>query len=350
MEYTPETLLGLVSQYSPSGQEAQAVEFLLCRMRALGYNHTFQDEAGNAVGIIGDGSRQIILLGHIDTVPGEIPIRVDDGVLYARGSVDAKGPLAAFTDAAATVGAQSGWQIIIIGAVGEETDSRGARYLVDEYRPDMVVIGEPSSWNRVTLGYKGSAHAKVTVRCDASHAASSSETACELALKIWQDIQTWTGNYNDGCERRFGQLQNSLLNWSSGNDGFENWAEMKVEARLPLAMLPDTWLAKLEDIAGAQNVQAVGFPIQAYRSEKNTPLVRSFLEAIRGEGGKPGFVVKTGTADMNIVAPIWQCPVVAYGPGDSSLDHTPNEHLALDEYHKAVQVLSLMLHDLTSTP
>jgi LysW-gamma-L-lysine carboxypeptidase len=42
---------------------------------------------------------------------------------------------------------------------------------------------------------------------------------------------------------------------------------------------------------------------------------------------------------MNVVAPIWKCPVVAYGPGDSSLDHTPNEHLELDEYWKAVNVL-----------
>jgi LysW-gamma-L-lysine carboxypeptidase len=42
---------------------------------------------------------------------------------------------------------------------------------------------------------------------------------------------------------------------------------------------------------------------------------------------------------MNIVAPVWQCPTLAYGPGDSSLDHTPDEHLKLEEYDKAVEVL-----------
>jgi LysW-gamma-L-lysine carboxypeptidase len=30
---------------------------------------------------------------------------------------------------------------------------------------------------------------------------------------------------------------------------------------------------------------------------------------------------------------------VVYGPGDSSLDHTPNEHIDLDDYAKAVNVL-----------
>ena len=46
---------------------------------------------------------------------------------------------------------------------------------------------------------------------------------------------------------------------------------------------------------------------------------------------------------MNVVAPIWQCPIVAYGPGDSALDHTPHEHLSLDEYWKAVNVIDQTL-------
>jgi [amino group carrier protein]-lysine/ornithine hydrolase len=350
MENLTETLLGLVSHYSPSGKETPAVAFLLKRMKELGFDNVFQDDIGNAIGVMGQGPQQILLLGHIDTVLGEIPIRVEDGNLYARGSVDAKGPLAAFTDAVAAVGELPGWQMIVIGAVCEETDSRGARYLVDQYRPDMVVIGEPSSWNRITLGYKGCAHADVTVRCSASHAASFELTACEKAAAIWQEINTWTDSYNENKERRFEQLQNSLLGWSSGKDGFEEWSTLKLEARLPLSLLPEEWFTKLAELAGEETecAQSSSLPIQAYRSEKNTPLVRSFLKAIRDVGGKPGFVVKTGTADMNIVAPVWQCPVVAYGPGDSSLDHTPNEHLSLDEYNKAVYVLSRMLKELTS--
>ncbi|HQV95841.1 MAG TPA: M20/M25/M40 family metallo-hydrolase, partial [Anaerolineales bacterium] len=67
---------------------------------------------------------------------------------------------------------------------------------------------------------------------------------------------------------------------------------------------------------------------------------RSFLSGIRSQGGEPRFVYKTGTADLNIVAPVWKCPAVVYGPGDSSLDHTPNEHIELEEYAKAATVLT----------
>jgi len=49
---------------------------------------------------------------------------------------------------------------------------------------------------------------------------------------------------------------------------------------------------------------------------------------------------------LNIVAPVWKCPAVVYGPGDSSLDHTPNEHIALDDYAKAVFVLANALDSL----
>ncbi|NJN97643.1 MAG: M20/M25/M40 family metallo-hydrolase, partial [Anaerolineales bacterium] len=74
------------------------------------------------------------------------------------------------------------------------------------------------------------------------------------------------------------------------------------------------------------------------------PLVRAFLQSIRAAGGEPRFVVKTGTADMNVVAPHWpNTPVVAYGPGDSSLDHTPQEHIDLQEYGQAIGVLREVL-------
>jgi LysW-gamma-L-lysine carboxypeptidase len=42
---------------------------------------------------------------------------------------------------------------------------------------------------------------------------------------------------------------------------------------------------------------------------------------------------------MNVVAPHWAVPMVAYGPGDAALDHTPDERLELAEYLRAVEVL-----------
>jgi putative aminopeptidase FrvX len=61
-----ELLHGLVQIYSPSTQERAASEYLVTQMRARGMV-AFVDEVGNAVGTLGDGTREIMLLGHIDT-------------------------------------------------------------------------------------------------------------------------------------------------------------------------------------------------------------------------------------------------------------------------------------------
>ncbi len=354
MESAPETLFNLVKIYSPSGSERAAVDYLVARMKELNFTRAFADEAGNAVGVMGEGPRQIVLLGHIDTVPGEIPVQLSPlpksgegpGVraLYGRGSVDAKGPLAAFVDAVAAVGPLEGWQIVVIGAVEEERDSDGARHVVSRYHPEFTVIGEPNRWDRVALGYKGSAWAKVTVQREQAHTAVEQENACEAAVNAWRTVKAWEAEFNAGRGRHFDRLMLTLRDLSSGSDHYVEWAHFDLGARLPLDLPPEKWYAELNNILSAEktpglSIQPAGFPIPAYLGEKNTRLVRAFLAGIRSVGGQPGFVLKTGTADLNIVAPAWGCPAVAYGPGDSSLDHTPNEHLSLEEYRRAVDVL-----------
>jgi len=344
----PETLIGLVSQYSPSGHERGAVEWLVAQMKSLGYDDAFIDEAGNAVGVMGKGAKQVVLLGHIDTVPGEIPVRVDDGILYGRGSVDAKGPLACFADAVAQVGAKDGWQFVVIGAVEEERNSEGARFVAENYKPDFAIIGEPNQWDRIALGYKGSAWANVTVKRGQVHSASGEVTAAEAAVEIWLKIKMYVDSFNADKQKMFDKLLPTLREIESSSDDFQQRVQMKIGVRLPVEISPEEWYGKLNEIADGEIVEPVGFAISAWGCEKNTPLVRAFLSGIRSQGGEPRFVYKTGTADLNIVAPVWKCPAVVYGPGDSALDHTPNEHINLDEYAKAVDVLSAALLKLTT--
>ena len=352
-----QTLIELVKHYSPSGAESPAADYLIQRMKNLGFTKAYKDEVGNAIGVMGESEKQIVLLGHIDTVPGEIPVRISpppegeglgEGFLYGRGSVDAKGPLSSFVDAVASLGhTRSDWQMVVIGAIDEERESVGARHIVDKYRPDFAIIGEPSRWDRITLGYKGSASAKVTARREMAHSARADETASEAAFAVWGCVRAWADEFNTDKKRAFEQILVSLRGLSSGDDGFETWASLQIGARLPVDISPDAWYAKLDELAAPESVEQRGFAIPAYRAERNTPLVRAFLKGIRAVGGKPGFVVKTGTADVNIVAPVWGCPAVVYGPGDSNLDHTPNEHISLEEYGKAVDVLSEVLKALT---
>jgi [amino group carrier protein]-lysine/ornithine hydrolase len=366
-----ETLIGLVSQYSPSGQERGAVEWLVKRMKALGYTEAFIDDAGNAIGVMGNGPKQVVLLGHIDTVPGEIAVSLTPGPspegrgeLHGRGSVDAKGPLACFVDAVAQVNAIEGWQFVVIGAVEEERDSDGARFVATRYKPDFVIIGEPNQWDRVALGYKGSAWANVTVRRGQSHTASGEETACESAIELWMKIKAYVDSFNADKQKAFDKLLLTLRGMKSEQDGFEQWARLNIGVRLPVEVSPEEWYEKLNETLkvfakspqsgteGAETfrvlIEPMGFAVPAWNGGKNNQLVRAFLKGIRSQDGEPRFVYKMGTADLNIVAPAWGCPAVVYGPGDSALDHTPNELLELDEYEKAVKALITTLCTLVT--
>jgi LysW-gamma-L-lysine carboxypeptidase len=84
----------------------------------------------------------------------------------------------------------------------------------------------------------------------------------------------------------------------------------------------------------------------AHASDRNDAVARALSGAIRAEGGVPKPKLKTGTSDMNVVSPVWRCPIAAYGPGDSMLDHTPRERLEIAEYLRSIRVLARALSTL----
>ncbi|NUQ38102.1 MAG: [LysW]-lysine hydrolase [Caldilineales bacterium] len=343
---SPDLLASLLAIPSLSGQEGEATAFLSAWMAAHGFDASFVDAAGNAVGLRDGGAgpggappRDIVLLGHIDTVPGEIAVRVEDGKLFGRGAVDAKGPLAAFAAAVAQVQPAPGWRLIVIGAVEEEAaTSKGARFAAGQYHPALCIIGEPSGWERVTLGYKGRLLADVAVRQPMAHTAGPDAGVCEIAVAVWNRVQAQIETINAGRERAWQQVLPSIRTMASGSDGLTEWATLRLGFRLPEDLGPTDLQALIVAAAGAADVHFSGAE-PAFRAEKNSPLARAFLAAIRSQGGRPGFLLKTGTSDMNVVGPAWGCPILAYGPGDSSLDHTPHEHVQVAEWQRGVAVL-----------
>lgn len=339
-------LTDIVSIPSLSTQEARVARRILEEMRRLGFDAQ-NDGAGNAVGHIGQGQPHIVLLGHMDTVPGDIPVRREENLLYGRGSVDAKGPLAAFVMAAARASPLDGGRVTVIGAVEEEAaTSKGAYYAVERYRPDYAVIGEPSAWNRITLGYKGRLLVDYLLERPIAHTASEYRGACEEAVEFWLRISRWAADYNRGKDSRFATLDPSLRAMRSSRDGLIERVRVHIGLRLPLGFDVDALVGPMtREWRGQAVVTTRGYE-EPFRAAKRTPLTSAFLWAIRAEGGKPAFVNKTGTSDMNVVGPRWGCPIVAYGPGDSRLDHTPNEHIDLDEYLRSIRVLGRVLRRL----
>lgn len=343
----------MVEIESLSGQEGGLAHFLVEWMLRAGYARAYVDEAGNSVGEVGSGHRTIVLLGHMDTVPGHIPVRVEDGSLYGRGSVDAKGPLATFMAATALM-AQSlhHLRIIVVGAVEEEaTTSKGARHIcermLEEGVPEACVIGEPSGWDRITLGYKGRLLADFWAEQPGGHTAGPQDGICESAVNWWLAVKSLAEQFNGDKSSLFAQLHPSLRRLHSETDGLTERVEALIGLRVPPGYELDRLQSEVKaaaEVAGG-TAQTYGGELP-YRAAKNTPLARAFIAAIRAQEGRPRFKVKTGTSDMNVVGPAWGCPIVAYGPGDSRLDHTPDEHLKIAEYMRSIEVLSQVLRRL----
>ena len=181
----------LVALRSPPGRERAAADALVAAMAATA-DRAYVDEAGNAVGEWGRGPVNVTFLGHLDTAPGWPPVRCEDGVLYGRGSVDAKGSLCAAVCAVAR--SRTAWpqalSVRVIGAVEEEApSSRGARFAARRYpRPDYLVVCEPSGWDRITLGYKGRLLADYRLERPAGHTAGPEPGVCERAVEFWQVV------------------------------------------------------------------------------------------------------------------------------------------------------------------
>ena len=340
----------LVSIPSPSGNETAVGEFLVDQMASMGFE-AHRDEVGNAVGSIGDAEadREIVLLGHMDTVTGDIPVHYQGNLLYGRGSVDAKGPLATFILATARIAPQlENARITVIGAVEEEADSKGARYLARTMdAPDFTVIGEPSDWESITLGYKGRLCVDYYWEQPDSHSAGEQTGPAEKAITFWNQLMDYAEQRNRGREGHFDTLDPALREFTTASDGLVTSVKMNVAMRLPPDFKPEVLKRKMK--AWAEGGQLIYSPLDMpFKGGKNNLLVRAMLKGIRATGGKPRFKLKTGTSDMNTVGPVWNCPIIAYGPGDSALDHTPEEHIDVDEFRRAIDVLARALEKLDS--
>lgn len=337
-----ELLRGLVAIPSTSRNEADAVAYLCRWMTELGFE-AGPDEAGSAVGRIGSGARTIVLLGHIDTVPGNIPVRVENGELHGRGAVDAKGPLATFVCAAAEAAERANATLIVVGAVGEESiGSQGATAVAKWPAPDYCIIGEPSGWDAVCLGYRGTISTIYRLRQGSRHFAGPGESVAEQAVAFWNGLTAEAARLNESASGNFTSVGATLRGMGTTSDGLADEAWMSIGVRIPPAIDVDGLVAKMHELAGPAELTIEGRQ-EGYRTDKRSPVVPPFLRSIRAEGGTPRFTLKLGTSDMNVVGPVWGCPIVAYGPGDASLDHTPDERIVLDEYLKAVRVLTEVL-------
>jgi LysW-gamma-L-lysine carboxypeptidase len=350
-------LTNLLGIYSPSGKEEDIGNFLAEEMTKLGFQ-VGKDGIGNVIGVVGEGEPVILLCGHMDTVAGHIPLRVEEGKIFARGAVDAKGPLAAMVMAAASINKEPAFKgkILVISVVEEEATSRGVRYLINQgIEADYAIFGEPSGVENITIGYKGQVQLKVGVKTETGHSSTPwlYENALEKAYELWRQIKNAYSypplKQQENSGSPFNTVTACLTKLTGGKATsvipFES--EMTIDIRVPpqftsTQVIEQTQkiIAKYQATNPKVTVKAtVNDTVEPFEVNKTSPLVHTLSASVRKVLGKPATLLrKTGTGDMNILGKAMNLPIVTYGPGDSKLDHTIDEHIVISEYLDSIQI------------
>jgi LysW-gamma-L-lysine carboxypeptidase len=339
-----ELLLDMLGIPSPTGSEWRIAAWLRDRLETLGFA-AHVDAAGNCVATWGDGPVEVMLLGHLDTVPGSIAARRDGDLLRGRGAVDAKGPLAAAVAAVTQQPRNGGVRYTVIGCADEEGDSRGARHLLAARgAPQHLIVLEPSGWDAVTIGYRGVVRATFSVSSSVHHRAAPIASAADTLVGLVGSLQHELDDRN-GDRSAFHRLDLRVTRLGTSTDGLGETAECTAQFRLPTDVSAQELMGWVDERRGDAEF-LVQFAVDAVRGRRDSAVARALTAAIRAEGGRPRHKVKTGTADMNLLAPRWGIDAVAYGPGDSHLDHTPDEAISIVELEQGVRVISAALAHL----
>ena len=176
----------LIACPSVTPREAGSLTVLGEALEELGFTvHRFlsgsppEGPVENMVATRGSGGPHFGFAGHVDVVPpGEgwrtdpfTPV-IEGGLLYGRGAVDMKSSIAAFVAACADVPEHKGTLSLLITGDEEGPSRYGTRSIMDwmaerDIRPNMILIGEPTSEDRlgdiVKIGRRGSVNMWITV-------------------------------------------------------------------------------------------------------------------------------------------------------------------------------------------
>ena len=321
----------LVDIDSTTGHEADCGRWLAAYLRGRGYRVEEQRVGDSRFNVLATlDPPRVVLSTHFDCVPPFFPSREADGLLYGRGSCDAKGILAAQVCAADRLRAEGVRSVGLLFVVGEERGSDGARaantlpnasrYLVD---------GEPTD-SRLASATRGALRLRLTATGRAPH--SSYPDAGESAtLKLLDALARL---------RAAALPEDPLLGRTHFNIGLisggiaPNVIPPHAEAEVMFRTVGPT--------AGLQPV------IDALR-EFVEPSVVLDVPAVKLKT-VPGFetAVFPFTTDVPFLSN-WGTPLL-YGPGSILVAHTDHEHVAIADLHAAVDRYAALARQLLAEP
>ncbi|MEM2351672.1 MAG: M20 family metallopeptidase [Thermoproteota archaeon] len=311
----------------------------------------------------------LLLLGHLDTVPPFLSATIRKNILFGRGAADMKGGIAAMI---MTLIALKRGQfpleektVMVAAVAGEEIGGFGSKTLLSEVKPAACVVGEPTCL-RIVTAHKGVEWIEIVVEGRSAHASSpwlgvnSISCAAAIVRALEELARRWEQNYS-----------HPLLGKPTFNIGViyggvaPNIVPEKCVIRADRRWLPGENLNKIyEDIQKTVShaVQSIkGINIQIKRMDETlhcvpmeTPidcrLVRE-IQQVFVEEGLPAKVqgVSYGTDGSLFAAQ--GIPTVILGPGNIAQAHSKNEYINLKEIWIAVKIyLHIVIHFLYNNP
>ena len=302
----------------------------------------------NMVAIRGTGSPHFGFAGHLDVVPpgdgwpmDPFEARREDGLLVGRGANDMKSAIAAYVAALSRIGETDGTLSLLITGDEEGYATYGTPRIIDwlnkhQIRPDMILIGEPTSVDRlvdtVKIGRRGSVNMWIEVAGVQGHVAYPHRATNPIpplarVIAALDDV-----HLDDGTE----QFPPSTLEFT-GIDTPTHESNGSATAQLNIRfnnLQRGADLVKMvEEIAQRE---APGSQVRARISGEAflTPPGRLYdvvVEAIEEETGvRPELSTSGGTSDGRFL--IQLCPVVDFGLPNATM-HKVSECAAVDDIH-----------------
>src|SRR5690349_8395848 len=310
----------------------------------------------NMVAIRGEGRPHFGFAGHLDVVPaGEgwaedaFGGEVADGLLVGRGANDMKSAIAAYVAAISRLETGDGTLSLLITGDEEGYATYGTPRIIDllnerQIRPDMILIGEPTSVDRlgdtVKIGRRGSVNMWIEVPGVQGHVAYPHRATNPIAPLARVIAALDAVHLDDGTE----QFPPSNLEFTAvstptqASNVIPGSATGQLNIRFNNLQKGADLVRMVEEIAARE---APGSKVRARISGEAflTPPGRLYdviVEAIEEETGeKPDLSTSGGTSDGRFL--IQLCPVVDFGLPNATM-HKVGECAAVEDIHNLSRI------------
>jgi acetylornithine deacetylase len=307
----------LIDIDSTTGKEAAAGTWLATKLRGLGYQVVEQPVDGDRFNVLAAvDPPDIVLSTHFDCVPPFFPSSVRDGMLYGRGSCDAKGILAAQVAAVERLRANGETCVGLLFVVGEERGSDGAAAANRHQQTSRFLVnGEPTS-SKVAAGTRGILRVRLHAQGRAGH--SSAPEHFESAIEKLLDALVGL--------RRLPLPSNDIFGATSYSIGLiEGGVAPNV---VPADASAEVMFRTVSDADDVLRVVKTLEPLVSVEEVLRVPPVQ--LNTIPGMPSE-SFPFTTDIPLLNR----WGAPLL-YGPGSFLVAHTDHEHLSIPEFEASI--------------